>query len=406
MELRPYQLKAVDQALPVLNQYGQVVLNAVCRSGKTLTSFYLADLYNAKKVLFITKKSALSSVVSDFMEVSRNVCYECTFINIESLHKVKGNFDLVIFDEYHNLGYIQKPLKKNRDFKRFQHLPIIGISATLFTETFSTAYSLFTREFSEYKNFYTWFKDYGIIQVKYIGPTQVNDYSDSRKDKIFERISKYIVSIDQEDAGFKTSVVDRVVNVSCPIIDSYIKKLKRDKILTLACGEYLADSVSQEFTAVCQLSSGTLKVDDDNAIRISDTKISRIFKDLYDRKIAIYYKYKAEKDLITNYYRYHGYMVTDDIKAFEVAPMKSVFVGQYRSKREGVKLDFINDIVFYSMPFSNLDYLQSKERILSVEKTQTCTCHVYLTGIEKEIYDTVVNHKSKFNTESYRRMKL
>jgi len=397
MKLRDYQVTANEKALPILNQYGHVVLNFVCRAGKTHTSLALAELYGAKSVLFITKKNAIPSIQEDYDGAS--VSFTMQIINIESIHKIIGTYDLVIYDEYHSFGYIQKPMKKNKLFEKYRHLPMISITATLFTETFSTAYSLFPREFSEYRNFYQWYGIFGDLKTKQFGQLQVKDYSRAHKTSIFKRIDKYIVSITQDQAGFNRKVENRLVETFCPEIDKLTKLMKRDKVIC----DYVADSIAKEFSAICQLAGGTLKLDDTHNKIFSTVKIERIYEDLKDKKIAIYYKYKAEKTLIEAFYGDKGYTVSDDIDVFKASSRKSVYIGQFRSKREGVKLDFINDIVFYGMPFSNLDYLQSKERILSVEKEDACTCHIYITGLEKKIHDVVVNKKGKFNLESYKR---
>lgn len=404
MELREYQLVKSSQAVQVLKDLKLVVLQMECRTGKTYTALHTANNYGAKNVLFITKLKAMESVKSDFINSASS--FDCTFINIESLKKVKGNFDLVIFDEYHNQAFVGKPLLKNKSFARFENLPMIGLTGTLFPEGYNRAYSLFKREFKEHKNFYEWFRTFGTLKHKYIGGRAINDYSEVNRDKVFARIGKYIVSITQEEAGFESVVEDVQHKVYCPVVEHVSKSLRTQKVITLPSGdEYIADSVSQEFSAICQIAGGTLKTGPKQFEVISFAKLGYIRSNLLKPKMAIYYKFKAELAILTTVMQSEGYKVFEDAKEFQDHKGKALFLAQFRSGREGVKLDFIDDIIFYSMPYSNLDYMQSRERILSRDKQEPCRCHVLLTGIEKRIYDTVKNTKGKFNTESYKRFK-
>ena len=71
------------------------------RTGKTLTALETARLYNSKRVLFITKKLAFKSIESDYEHYKD--FFEMDIINKESLHKIDGQFDLVIIDEAHSV---------------------------------------------------------------------------------------------------------------------------------------------------------------------------------------------------------------------------------------------------------------------------------------------------------------
>ena len=60
------------------------------RTGKTLTSLNIANLYKAKNVLFLTKKKAIQSIQDDYKLLAP--AYTITVINDESLHKVTDTF--------------------------------------------------------------------------------------------------------------------------------------------------------------------------------------------------------------------------------------------------------------------------------------------------------------------------
>ena len=71
MELRPYQDEIAKKATKILKECGFVYLSMEVRTGKTLTALETAYNFGAKKVLFITKKKAFSSIMSDYKERKR-----------------------------------------------------------------------------------------------------------------------------------------------------------------------------------------------------------------------------------------------------------------------------------------------------------------------------------------------
>lgn len=100
--LRDYQKMIVKEASEILFKSGFVYLAMEVRTGKTLTSMSVASLMKMKKVLFVTKKKALSNIQSDYELLSPD--YEMEAINYESIHKVEDvhTFDMIILDEAHS----------------------------------------------------------------------------------------------------------------------------------------------------------------------------------------------------------------------------------------------------------------------------------------------------------------
>ena len=88
MQLRDYQVDIAEQAINILKEFKLVYLAMQVRTGKTITSLHIASLYGAKKVLFVTKKKAISSIEDDFKQ--SNCLYDLLVINYESLHKIDG----------------------------------------------------------------------------------------------------------------------------------------------------------------------------------------------------------------------------------------------------------------------------------------------------------------------------
>lgn len=101
INLLPHQQTAKEEILNILRGKSICYLNGETRSGKSLTVLFAAEDYGAKKVIFITKKKAISSIESDFEKAK--LAYNLTVINYESVHKIEDkDFDFLIIDEAHN----------------------------------------------------------------------------------------------------------------------------------------------------------------------------------------------------------------------------------------------------------------------------------------------------------------
>ena len=87
MEFRKYQSNIINKALEIINEKKFIYLSMEVRTGKTLTSLGILDkIKNINKVLFITKKKAITSIYKDFEMLKPY--YELLVINYESLHKI------------------------------------------------------------------------------------------------------------------------------------------------------------------------------------------------------------------------------------------------------------------------------------------------------------------------------
>jgi len=399
--LSDYQASKLKEAKRIFNRHNFVLINGQMRTGKT---FLAMDIVKDLRALVITKKRVIGDIQEniDLMLENGYEFRKYEIANYESLHKKKPeDYDVIIADEYHNVGYIQKQSKKYKMYKSFVGTkPVIALTGTVFSETFATAYSLCPFAFPGCRNFYKWHHEYGIPKTKYLKGLTVPDYRFVQIDKVMDRLMKYTVSMDQVNAGFKGKVVDKVWNVPLDAKQAkYINMLRKDKMINEF--NYIADTSAKEFLAICQIQSGTLKLDNDTSINISSRKcnlINTYFINKGIKKLVILYRYKQEREFLKCYFT-----TTDDHKKFKEME-RGIFIGQFRSCMEGIKLDTADDIIFYSMPWSNLEYLQARQRIMNKSKIKA-TCHLLLAGMEDKIYDTVVNRKGKFSTEMYRRIK-
>ena len=218
--LRDYQLKLVNEGYSKLMQFNMVYLSMEVRTGKTLTALSLANKFSCTNVLFVTKKKAIKSIESDFELLNPN--YNITVINYESLHKVTGEFQILIIDEAHSVGTYPKPSKRFKDLKAIiknnPYARLIFLSGTPSPESYSQLFHQFRLSdiyspFKEYANFYKWAKDYVNVTQRNLGYAKVNDYSDANKQKIDEVLSKYFISYTQSEAGFNQQVNEHILEV-------------------------------------------------------------------------------------------------------------------------------------------------------------------------------------------------
>jgi len=164
----------------------------------------------------------------------------------------------------------------------------------------------------------------------------------------------------------------------------------------------VADSKSKEFHIIRQLQSSCLKISDENFKYLDTFKMDYILNNFKDKKFAIYYEYKAEFFMITASLAKYGYTVTNDAVEFNSTDSNTVFVGQFVSKREGINLSSCDDVIFFSMPYSNLTYLQTRERAITKSKTSEVRCHFIMTAFEEKVYKIITQKKAKFSSETYR----
>ena len=389
--LREYQQQISEDAAVVLNRFKFVYLAMEVRTGKTITALNTARLYGAKNVLFITKKKAIKSIENDYKDFGFE--FKLTVINTESVHKIEGNFDLVISDEHHKYGAFPKPSKGAIYFKkRFGHLPIIALSGTMNPESFSQIFHQFwTSTFKDYANFYKWANDYVIIGQKYLGYAIVKDYSKAIQDKVQKAIEPYIITYTQKEAGFTSEIIEKILTVEMkPITYDLIAKLKKDNIIEGKNEVVIADTGAKMMSKLHQMYSGTVKFESGNSMILDTTKAEFIKSQFATTKIAIFYKFKEELNVILEIMKDN---ITTDLNEFN-STNKSIAL-QIVSGREGINLSAAKYIVYYNIDFSAVSYWQSRDRLTTIERASNEVFWVFAKGgIEHHIYKQVMAKKN------------
>jgi len=396
MELRPYQEKLSAQGVEILKHKNIVYLAMEVRCGKTLTALNIAKLFGAKKILFITKKKAISSIQFDYDNFGFD--FEIVIINDQSLHKILDtDFDLIVSDEHHKYGAFPKPNKVAVLFKkRYSHLPMIFLSGTPTPESHSQWFNQFWvsdhSPFKKYVNFYKWAVDFVDIKQRNIGYAVIKDYSQANETLIKRILQNYIITFTQAQAGFTTSVKEMVLECEMlPITKLIIDKLKKDLVVKNPEGQViLGDTGVKLMQKIHQLSSGTCKFEDGSSKVIDNSKALFILENFSGVKIAIFYKFKEEWNALSQVFG--GENLTNDVEEFDNTD-KCIAL-QIQSGKEGISLKKAKYLVYYNIDFSSSSYWQSRDRMSTKDRLENEVFWIFSKGgIENDIYKTVLKKK-------------
>jgi len=397
MHLRDYQIELSDKATEILNKYGLVYLAMEVRTGKTLTAFATAHKFGAKKVLFVTKKKAIDDIIAQAKKLGLDLKIYVT--NYEQLHNVNDEFDLIIIDEAHSLGAFPTPSLRAKELKRIcNERPIIYLSGTPTPESFSqlfhqmwvSSYS----PFKEYRNYYSWAKDYVDIRKKYLYGKTINDYSMAKNELIEEKTNHLFLSFTQEKAGFTELVKENVLYVKMEDTTyKFAERLRIDKVITNKEGKsVLGDTAVKLMNKLHQIYSGSVIVDNPERYGhvIDYTKAEFIKQHFAGKKIAIFYKFQAERMAI----KWVMGKCYEDPNEFNNAS-DGCFISQIVSGREGVNLSSADALVFYNIDFSATSYWQSRARIQTKDRTKEAQIYWIFSegGIEDKIYKAVMDKR-------------
>jgi len=395
-KLRDYQVDIANKAVKILKVNKIVYLAAEVRCGKTLMALETAKLFGANKVLFLTKKKAISSIVGDYNDFNYAQHFSLEVMNDESMHKLLGHYDLVVHDESHRFGSFPKPGVGAKTFKKmFAGLPMIFLSGTMSPESYSQLYHQFwvsnASPFRKYTNFYKWANDFVKIKKKYLGSHEVNDYSDADREKVMSVIKDYVITFTQEQAGFSSEIEEEILYVlMSPLTYSMCSRLKKDLVVEGKEEVILADTPVKLQQKLHQMYSGTVKFESGNSMVFDTSKAGFIKDRFYGNKIGIFYKFKAELDALKEVFKDK---LTTDIDEFNETD-KSIAL-QIVSGREGISLRNADYLVFYNIDFSATSYWQARDRMTTMDRKFNKVYWIFAQGgIESHVYKQVLNKKN------------
>jgi hypothetical protein len=394
MTLRPQQRTTVDEAKVILKNHGLLYMVCEMRTGKTIMSLSIAFELKLKTVLFLTNKANIINVETDLI----NTRYKFEKIDITNYEQViatnppKPEYDLVICDEATILSGYPKPgaiAKKVKELCKGRLVILMSGTPTAESpvQIFHQMWVCDRSPFSVHKNFYAFFKEYGIPKKKFVRGFQINDYKSANEFKIKEITKHYMVTLSQKEAGFESLVEEEVLYVK---VDQRLYKLmdvlKKKKVYEMRSGDTLVADTPVKLQSLChQISSGTV-IGEDRSHVIDESKIWFIKTKFAGQKIAIYHKYVMEGELIRQHFPNH----TSDQEEFN-RRSDLVFVRQISSGRFGVNLSTADCLVMYNIDFSATSYFQVRARMQTKDRTKASKIYWIFSehGLEKYVYKAV-----------------
>jgi len=394
MKLRDYQEEIISKGIDVIAEHGFVYLAMEVRTGKTLTSLGIAKEMGAKRVLFITKKKAISSIEADYQMLRPR--FSLDVINYESLHKIEGSFDLVVLDEAHSMGAFPKPSKRAKQVKIIiqKNDPlVILLSGTPTPESYSQMYhqiyAIPRNPFRRFINFYRFCDEHVNVTQRPINGIYIKDYSKGLP-SIMDSMQPYFISYSQKEAGFQVKTNEHILHVKMnPLTYNLAKKLQKNLVVEGKNEVILADTPVKLMMKLHQIYSGTVKFESGASKTLDYTKAQFIKDKFKDKKIGIFYKFKEEFKALKEIFQDN---LTTELEEF-VNTNKSIAL-QIVSGREGISLRQADCLVYYNIDFSATSYWQSRDRMTTKDRENNEVYWIFSEGgIEDQIYKAVVNKK-------------
>lgn len=396
-ELRDYQKVIIAQGTEILEKHKMLYLAMEVRTGKTFCSLFCCE--GADKVLFVTKKKAISSIKKDFKD--SGLTFDLEVINYESVHKLPPTqWDVIIMDEAHSMGAFPKKSGRAETMKEIisksPNCVTIFLSGTPTPESYSQIYHQLWVDFRSpltYKNFYQ-FAGHHVNkkQKKVAYGRMINDYSDANEDEIFSIIGHLFIKFTQKEAGFESNIEEEFlyVNMEQQTYD-LCNRLVKDRCLGL---KVIADTPVKLQSKLHQMYSGTIKTEDGKGHVFDLSKAKYIKSRFANQKIAIFYKFKAEWDALKTIF---GDKLTNDLEVFDKNPDMNIAY-QIQSGREGTNLSLATNLVFYNIDFSATSYWQGRDRMTTKDRKENKVWWIFSQGgIEDKVYKVVSGKKTYTN---------
>lgn len=409
MDLREHQKVLVSRCLDVLKSKHLCYLAAEERVGKSLVAldliYQLCDI--SQTALILTKKKALEGWLSSIMGYRDGILKSRVLVtNYEQINKLTLKPSFVILDEaHHGIGAYPRYSKIAGLAQKHAYDAnyVLLLSATPHAESYSQLFhqlnvSKFS-PFDHYRDFYAWFRDYGIPEFQWIGGRQIRKYNNTQVDKIKEAVDPYFVRMSRAEAGFDFEPIDHIHLVDLSNVERrHIETLKRTRVLELDVSRsdtkmvYDANTPTKLITALHQLEGGSLKFDKKGwhiweAPKEQLSKVNYILNTWGDiSDIAIFYNYIAEGELLRKYF-------------------KNALILQGTSYAEGIDLSHIRTLVIYSQNFSASKYIQRKARQCNYARKEPIHVHFLLARgeISEMVYECVARKQVSFTSTIYMR---
>jgi hypothetical protein len=274
-----------------------------------------------------------------------------------------------------------------------KNTPVIYLSGTPTPESFSQIYhQLYISNHSPYRNytnFYKWAHDYVNIKQERRGIYIVNNYGEANEQRIKKDLEPILLTYTQEEAGFHCPVNEHFLEVEDFLTAQYLLKMIKERVVLFAAGNCVGDTPAGLMNKLHQLSGCSAICENDNKRTtqiISYSKIEFIYEYFKGKRIAIFYKFQGEREIILSKYPNS----TESPEDFQQGK-SDTFISQVLSGREGIALCSADAMVFYNIDYSATSYHQSKARLQDLNRTTPAEVYwVFIKGgIEKKVYKAV-----------------
>jgi len=386
-----HQTELAKEGLEKLKSYGICYLSCEERTGKTLAAILLAEDFNCKSVLVITKKKALGGWHETLAAFPHTKNYTVT--NYHQAHK-QHKHDLVIMDEAHN--YISAFPKPGKIWKELRYIcrqcPIVYLSATPHAQGYQQLYHQFALSsytpWPTYSNFYNWFRSYGKPYTLEINGIQINQYNRCHEDRVWASCEHLFLTKSRHDLGFEHEPTDKIHMIELDKSTRHVyNELLDHNIVDLKAGTLVCDTNSKLRFSLHMLEGGVAKIDENYIVLANREKITYIKEHFGDHEgLVIMHNYKAEEIKLN--------------MAFKQAKIL-----QATSYAEGVDLHKYSDLVIYSQDFSTARHTQRRARQANKNRDTPIIVHYLLVkkGISEQVYKTVSLNKKNFVDSRFKR---
>lgn len=390
---RQHQIDGGQWVLDTIRAHGLAYLVWQERTNKSGAALWAVEESKARTCLIVTKKRALDGWREHLTNLKLTKKYVLT--NYESIHKIKGNFDMVILDEcHHAIASIGKPSTTWRKVAAYtKGKPIIYLSATPYAETIGQMYhQLKLSDWSPWKKYSTYYKfheAYGVPKVVYTAYGPRPDRSVFRTDEVYDTIGHLLNFKTRADVGIEHEPTVKVIKVM-PSNETVkmIKDWRIRRVLEIGKNVIEGDSDPKMRTVHYQLEGGTLKIDDYTSIFLdSHEKVDHIKKNYDCSKVAIMAHFIKERELLS-----------------KLIPEALILSSDGHA--EGVDLHEVDKLIVYSMSFKTSKHTQRTARQANHNRKKPIEVDVLVMDkpcVGMAVYDTVAVKKENFVRSSYER---
>jgi hypothetical protein len=399
--LYEYQRSAVEKAKGILQRNGVVYLAMDMRTGKTPTSLSIAKELGCNDIFVIyPNKNVEAAFIRTAAEIGINITTSSN--HPDTIAKFIGNkYDCIIVDEAHNFKAYPKPSGRAKQLRELVWQSgnpyIILLSGTPYPEGYSDLYHQFWSVRKEtHKNFYAFASEYVNIKEKRVaGGNIIKDYSDCSS-KYYDALREYFIVVGREEAGIFTEKRLIIEEVEMPVSCMLAKKLP-DGILEYNGKLIVVDNIAKEMQILRQLCGGVL-YDNEGNYHLIDTGKCKRLKEVISRykKTLVFYYYQAERELLLR--ELHD-VFTEDIEQAKNSDKHLLL--QMVSGREGITFAEADAIIYYSLDFSAVTYLQSQERATIRGKDKVDVIYLFSrVGFDGLVYKALQG-KKRYTVQLY-----